>query len=297
MIFENGLVLGIGEILWDLLPEGRQLGGAPANFAFHCKQLGASAIVASSVGNDQPGAKIKDFLAWNHIGDLVQTDPKKPTGVVEVHVDSNGVPTYNIIENVAWDYMHYNSGIGEIAKTADVICFGSLAQRNDVSKLTIQRTLKESNDKCLRIFDINIRQDYYSKQLLIESLILANVLKINGDELDLLIRLLDLPIDPEKAIESLMQQFDLRLLALTMGEKGSSLHMVNERSFLETPKVQVLDTVGAGDSFTAALAVGLLKGLPLSDVHAAAVALSAYVCTMKGATPKHEGLQFFKNHR
>jgi fructokinase len=293
MIFKNGLVLGIGEILWDLLPEGRQLGGAPANFAFHCRQLGASSIVASSVGSDIPGARIKDFLAWNLIGDLVQTDHNRPTGTVEVSLDESGIPSYKIVEGVAWDYIHFNAALGEIAKTADIICFGSLAQRGDVSRETIRRVLTESKKDAFKIFDINIRQHFYDRDLLQISMKLANVLKVNDEELVLLTRLFDLPAEEDQAVRHLVKQFDLRLLALTKGASGSCLYKGDEKSVLETPQVNVVDTVGAGDAFTAALAVGLFKDLPLGEIHKGAVGLSAYVCTREGGTPKHGDLSVF----
>jgi fructokinase len=293
MIFKNGLVLGIGEILWDLLPEGRQLGGAPANFAFHCRQLGAATIVASSVGGDIKGARIKDFLAWNLLGDLVQTDHHRPTGTVEVTLDENGIPSYKIIEDVAWDYIQYNTAIGEIAKTADVICFGSLAQRHHVSRNTILRVLKESKENCLKIFDINLRQNFYDNQILTESLGKANVLKINEEEFNILIDIFGLNADQDTAAGSMIEKFNLKVLALTAGEKGSYLYKPKEKSFIRTPEVKVVDTVGAGDAFTAAMAVGLYKDLPLKKIHEGAVKLSAYVCTRQGATPEHDNLKIF----
>jgi fructokinase len=293
MEIEKGLVLGVGEVLWDLLPEGRQLGGAPANFAYHCAQLGAPSMIASRVGNDQLGAKIKDFLAWNNVGDLVQTDPGKPTGTVEVKLKEQGVPEYNIIEDVAWDFIEFSTSLREAATNADVVCFGSLAQRNAVSRAAIQQVLRHNDKETWRIFDINLRQHYYDEDILSESLNLCNVLKINDEELEVLKEMFGLGSGREEAIEGLVQRYGVKVLALTLGEQGSWLYDGVQRSFMETPRVNVVDTVGAGDSFTAAMAVGLMKEQDLKTIHKAAVQLSAFVCTQKGATPKHGERKFY----
>jgi fructokinase len=292
MTIEKGLVLGVGEVLWDLLPEGKQMGGAPANFAYHCGQLGAPSMIASRVGNDPLGAKIKDFLAWNNVGDLVQTDPEKPTGTVEVELKEQGIPEYNIIEDVAWDFIEFSTSLREAASNAEVVCFGSLAQRSTASRHAIQQVLHHIKKDKWRLFDINLRQDYYDEDIITESVKLCNVLKINDEELEVLKHMFTLPSGQDEAIDAVMQQYGIKLLALTMGENGSWLYDGGKRSYMETPKVDVADTVGAGDSFAAALAVGLMKGQDLETIHEAAVQLSAFVCTQKGATPKH-GVQKF----
>lgn len=280
------IILGVGEILWDMLPEGKQLGGAPTNFAYHACQLGGNGYVASSVGGDSLGREIMNIINKNRMGNLIAIDSIHPTGTVEVTLTDRGIPTYNIIENVAWDYIPVIRKTLDLVGNADAICFGSLAQRNTVSRNSIHEILKVAPVNCLKVFDINLRQQFYTEEIIKQSLELSNVLKINNEELTLLQPFFDLPVDQEKACHTLIRKFDLRLVALTRGENGSYLINSRETSYEETPRVDIEDTVGAGDSFTAAMVVGLLKNKPLKDVHKDAVKLSAFVCTQKGATPE-----------
>ncbi|GJM62989.1 carbohydrate kinase [Persicobacter diffluens] len=279
-------IIGIGEILWDLLPGGKQLGGAPGNFAFHCQQLGAQSYLLSAVGKDGLGDEIQQQLNAQHLGRYITVLPAQPTGTVEVELSSNGIPQYTIHEDVAWDYIPFSPEIQVLAEAAHAICFGSLAQRSAVSASTIRRLLKSAPEDCLKVFDINLRQHFYSKVIIEDSLRLCNVLKINKEELMVLQEFYHLPSEEIAALKSLIGQYQLKWIALTKGAEGSILMDARgEVSELSSPKVVVSDTVGAGDAFTAALVMGILKGQPLKDLHAQAVKIAAFVCTQKGAMP------------
>ncbi len=280
-------VAGIGELLWDLLPQGKQLGGAPFNFAYHAYQAGCQSFVISALGTDSYGDEILsrfDDLALdkNH----VQRTSVFPTGTVTVALDGNGIPSYTIHENVAWDNIAWMSPLEDLAKDLDAVCFGSLAQRNQVSRQTILQFLKATRKDCLRIFDINLRQAFYSKEIIVQSLELANILKLNEDELPVVANLLDLQGDENELCSLIMRDFSLKLIALTKGSKGSTLFTGTEMSDMKVPEVEVADTVGAGDSFTAILVAGLLQNISLERIHKTATEVAAFVCTQKGATPE-----------
>ncbi|WP_010416707.1 carbohydrate kinase family protein [Anaerophaga thermohalophila] len=280
---EKKTIIGIGEILWDILPEGKQLGGAPANFAWHCQQLGARGAVISAVGNDSNGKEIMDFIEKKEIINGISiTD--KPTGTVEVKL-VDGIPEYVIHEDVAWDFIQLNETGKEVLNQADAICFGSLAQRNEVSRDSIIRALEMTPDSCLKIFDINLRQNYYSRDVISSSLKHADVFKINEEELEEVKKLFGFNGSKHSVAKSMLDFFDLQLLAITGGELGSLLLSENDTSEMKTPKVEVADTIGAGDSFTAALAMGILNEYPLQQIHSNAVEISAFVCTRNGAMP------------
>ena len=280
-------VAGIGELLWDLLPQGKQLGGAPFNFAYHAYQAGCQSFVISALGTDSYGDEILsrfDDLALdkNH----VQRTFAFPTGTVTVALDGNGIPSYTIHENVAWDNIAWMSPLEDLAKDLDAVCFGSLAQRNQVSRQTILQFLKATRKDCLRIFDINLRQAFYSKEIIVQSLELANILKLNEDELPVVANHLDLQGDENELCSLIMRDFSLKLIALTKGSKGSTLFTGTEMSYMKVPEVEVADTVGAGDSFTAILVAGLLQNISLERIHKTATEVAAFVCTQKGATPE-----------
>ena len=277
-------VIGIGEILWDLLPEGKQLGGAPTNFAYHADQLGLQSIIISSVGKDAWGDEILDILNSSRIENLV-TRNEKPTGSVSVTIDPEGIPTYVIHEDVAWDYISPSSRAIHVASNIHAICFGSLAQRSETSHEAILNILRITPDTALKVFDINIRQQYYSKDIIAKSLELANILKLNEEEIVIFSEMFGLSGDEYEIMHEILNRFDLKYLTLTKGEKGSWLISKKEESYLDTPKVIVQDTVGAGDSFTATMTAGLLREIPLHEVHQLAVNVSAFVCANKGATP------------
>jgi fructokinase len=280
------VVIGVGEVLWDLLPAGKQLGGAPANFAYHAHALGAEALVVSRVGNDIPGREILDRL--NGLGlrtDGITTDSSAPTGTVSVALDAEGQPTFTIHENVAWDSIEAAGGVLREAARADAICFGTLAQRHPVSRAAIRAVLGAAPPTALCIFDINLRQHFWSRELILESLQSADVLKLNDDELPTLARLLGLAGDESSLLKQLAERFGLKAVALTKGAKGSSLLADGELVHCPGTKIAVADTVGAGDSYTAALALGLLAGHEPERIIEFAHLVADYVCTQPGATP------------
>lgn len=289
----KNLVTGIGEVLWDVLPEGKKIGGAPANFAYHVSQFGLEGRVASAVGRDDLGREILDTFREKGLKCLVETVPY-PTGTVSVTLEGDGIPRYDIKEGAAWDNIPYTPALEVLASESRAVCFGSLAQRGAVSRKTIGRFLDAMPDDALKIFDVNLRQNFYSKEVLEESFGKCNVLKINDEELEVVGKLFGLPgaglgtgaTDcAEERCRALLDRFGIRMLILTCGVKGSHVFGPDGVSSLATPKVEVADTVGAGDSFTAAFASGMLKGMDVAEAHRLAVDVSAYVCTQSGAMP------------
>lgn len=277
----------MGEALWDMLPEGKQLGGAPANFAYHVSQFGLESRVVSAVGQDKLGTEILDSFRARQLASLIETVPY-PTGTVQVELDAAGVPCYNIKEGVAWDNIPYTPVLDELARHTGAVCFGSLAQRSVVSRETIHRFLDvvAATSDTLRIFDINLRQSFYTKDIICDSLRRCNVLKINDEELVAVSRMFGYPgIDLQDKCWILLAKYNLKMLILTCGVNGSYVFTPGEVSFVETPKVQVADTVGAGDSFTAAFTAAILRGRSVKEAHKLAVETSAYVCTQQGAMP------------
>lgn len=281
----NYKVIGIGEILWDLLPEGKQLGGAPTNFAYHADQLGLQSSIISSVGNDSPGDEIFERLNSTKIKNFIGRNDKF-TGTVSITLDAEGIPAYMIHEEVAWDYINPSSEAFEYAGIANAICFGSLAQRSETSHKAILSILKAAPNDALKVFDINMRQQYYNKEIISRSLELANILKLNEEEIIIFAEMFSISGDEYELMHGIMKHFDLSYLTLTKGDKGSWLISGKEESYLDTPKIKVEDTVGAGDSFTATMTAGLLRKKSLKEVHKLAVEVSAFVCTHKGATPE-----------
>lgn len=280
-------VTGIGEILWDMLPEGKKLGGAPANFSYHASQFGFTSHVVSAVGKDIYGDEIAEILSSRNIGSYLQRNDF-PTGTVQVSLDQAGIPAYDIHENVAWDNIVFTEELAELARKTDAVCFGSLAQRNTVSRQTILRFLDEMPDdgRRLRIFDINLRQNFYTKEIVETSMHRCNILKINDEELITVGRLTGHDTsDTRELCGKLLSVYGLELLILTCGAEGSYVFSASDTSFIKTPEVTVADTVGAGDSFTASFVSGLMKGLTVRQAHRLAVDVSAFVCTQNGAMP------------
>lgn len=282
----NKYVVGIGEVLWDVLPEGKKLGGAPANFAYHVSQFGLSSRVVSAIGNDKLGAEIERDFSEKGLEGIIEK-VAYPTGTVQVSLDDNGVPNYTIKENVAWDNIPFTPALKELAQHTCAVSYGSLAQRNIVSRETIHAFLDAMpKEGAYKIFDINLRQNFYTKDIICESLERCNVLKINDEELVAVSRLFGYPgIDLQDKCWILLAKYDLKMLILTCGVNGSYVFTPGHVSFVETPKVAVADTVGAGDSFTAAFVSAVLRGLSVSEAHKLAVNVSAYVCTQNGAMP------------
>lgn len=279
-------VVGLGEALWDCLPEGKKLGGAPANFAYHTSQFGFDARAVSAVGKDALGDEtLKEFDAKNLKYVMPRVD--FPTGTVGVSLDEAGIPTYDIKQNVAWDNIPFTPEIEEVAHHCEAVCFGSLAQRNEVSRKTIYRFLDSTPADCLKIFDINLRQNFYTKDVIKDSLKRCDILKINDEELVTIGRMFGYPgLDIENKCWLILGKYNLRMLVLTCGTNGSYVFTQGELSYQETPKVKVADTVGAGDSFTGAFTAAILNGVPVKKAHEMAVKVSAFVCTQEGAMPK-----------
>jgi len=281
------IIVGLGEILWDLLPDGKILGGAPANFAYHCKVLGADAQVVSAVGKDDLGDEIINKLGKLHIPtNYLAVDKKHPTGTVSVILDEEGHPEYTIHKDVAWDFIPESNEVTSLALLTNAVCYGSLAQRSGVSRETILGFLENTSTDTLNVFDINLRQDYYSKEIIENTLQFTDVFKLNDDELIVMEKMFSLTGSIREQLEQLLKVFELKMIALTKGDKGSELVTADEYSEYISPGVSVADSVGAGDSFTAALVMGMLNGEPLKKLHKRASDLAAYVCTQKGATPE-----------
>ena len=285
----NKYVVGLGEALWDVLPEGKKLGGAPANFAFQAGQFSDGSwqtLAVSALGNDALGDETAREIESKGLRYLM---PRVdfPTGTVQVTLDDAGVPTYDIRQGVAWDNIPFTPEIEDVARNAKAVCWGSLAQRSEVSYNTIHRFLEATPKDCLRIFDINLRQNFYNKDIIRESLRKCNILKINDEELVLIGRMFGYPgLDIENKCWLLLGKYHLDMLVLTAGVNGSYVFSPGAMSFYETPKVKVADTVGAGDSFTGSFCAAILNGKSIPEAHRLAVDVSAFVCTQNGAMPK-----------
>jgi fructokinase len=280
-------VVGLGEVLWDLLPGGACLGGAPANFAYITTLMGDQGVVASRVGEDSRG--IDALRRMEELGldiDHVQTDRSHPTGVVNVTVNGQGVAQYDIAHPVAWDFLEWNSDWQQLAREADAVCFGSLAQRSEKSCATIRQFLAAAPEHTLNVFDVNLRQSYYSAEIVSESMHLADVVKLNDDELPKLMSLLKIPHKEEKtSAKRLIRDFGLEVVCITRGSNGSLL--VQGEQISEHPgfRVRVADTVGSGDAFTAGMVHEYLHGAPLDLMNEVANLVGAWVASEVGAMP------------
>ena len=263
-------IVGLGEALWDVLPEGKKLGGAPANFAYHAGQfLGSDNTIAiSALGEDALADETVEALKEHNLNYLMPRVPY-PTGTVQVTLTGDGIPTYEIKENVAWDNIPFTPEMEEIAKNARAVCFGSLAQRNVVSRENIRKFLDTTPKDCLRICDINLRQQFYSKDVLVDSFNICNILKINDEELVVVNRMFGYDgLDMRQTCEKIVQDYHLKMLVLTCGTNGSYVFTDDGlTSFQDTPKVEVADTVGAGDSFTGSFCACVLNGKPVQEAH------------------------------
>jgi fructokinase len=279
--------VGLGELLWDIFPEGRQLGGAPANFAYMTNLLGDEGIVASRVGRDELGEDAKSRL--EHLGldtSCIQLDSTYRTGIVQVEVDAKGQPTFQIAEPVAWDSFEWTPAWQSLAQKADAVCFGSLAQRSPQSRQTIYAFLKTIRGETTRVFDVNLRQSFYSAQILADSAKQADIIKLNNDELPTVVQLLGFPFhDEESAAQWLLHTFHIKLVCITRGARGSLL--MSEYAKQEHPgiRVDVADTVGSGDAFTAALVYHYLRRDSLATMNEAANRMGSWVASQTGATP------------
>lgn len=283
----NKVIIGMGEALWDCVPEGKKIGGAPANFAYHVSQFGLPSMAVSAIGSDALGDEIVENFDAKRLNYSLARVPF-PTGTVQVEIDANGIPNYDICTDVAWDNIPFTDELQHLAARTRAVCFGSLAQRSAVSRATINRFLDmmPTDADHLKIFDINLRQDFYSKETVMASMARCNILKINDEELVAISRMMEWPgINLEDKCWILLGRFDLKMLILTCGVNGSYVFTPGHISFVDTPKVEVADTVGAGDSFTATFVAAIIAGLPVREAHELAVKVSAYVCTQVGAMP------------
>lgn len=281
----KNIIVGLGEILWDLLPGGKVLGGAPANFAYQTSQFGFEGYAVSAIGKDALGDEIIESLSSKSLNHKIER-VDFPTGTVQVTLDGKGIPQYEICENVAWDNIPFTPEIEDLARKASTVCFGSLAQRSEVSHKTILRFLELLPEDALKVFDINLRQHFYSKEIIDNSLKHSNILKINDDEVVLVAGLYRWNgMEEAEVCRKLVEMYNLKLVILTKGTNGSYVITSGEEFFRPTPKVTVADTVGAGDAFTAGFVASLLRGKTIPEAHKTAVEVSAFVCTQNGAMP------------
>ena len=281
-------VIGLGELLWDIFPDSSQLGGAPANFAYMTSLLGDVGIVASRVGRDNLGLAAKERLESLHLPtEFMQFDSAHPTGVVKVEVDPAGQPTYDIVQSVAWDFMEWTPEWRALAETADAVCFGSLAQRSANSRATIRAFLGAVRPETTRVFDVNLRQTFYSAEVLEESARMADIMKVNHDELPVVAKLMGLSsiYDEVRAAAWLRDKFELKLVCMTRGARGSLLVSAKDSSAHPGYRVSVADTVGSGDAFTAALVYHFLRHASLATMNEAANRMGSWVASETGATP------------
>lgn len=281
-------IVGLGELIWDILPDGKQLGGAPTNFAYLSRLLGNRSIVASRIGADELGREATVRLGRLGISTrYLQRDETHPTGTVGVQIDESGEPRFAMNENSAWDYLEWTASWEELAPRTDAVCFGTLGQRNQQARETILRFLRQTRADALRIFDVNLRHSFFTAEMLAESLRLATVVKLNSEELSIVARMLEVDERGEEAVgRRLISRFGIELVAITRGEKGSRLVKNDETANHPGFQVQVKDTIGAGDAFTATLAHYYLRRAPLSAISEAANRMGAWVATQAGATPE-----------
>lgn len=281
------IVVGLGELLWDIFPSGKSLGGAPANFAYITNLLGNTGIPASRLGSDPLGDDARLQLSRLGLtGDFVQKDSAYPTGTVNVQVDSGGQPRFEILHPVAWDFLEWSAHWQQLAAKTDAVCFGSLAQRSPHSRSTIRSFLQATRPHALRVFDVNLRQNFYSREVIEHGMGLATIVKLNHEELPKLMRLFELePRSEEASARHLLSMHALKVICVTRGTGGSLL--LSSEECCEHPgfRVKVADTVGAGDAFTAALVHGYLRGDPLGEINKNANRVGAWVASQPGATP------------
>ena len=280
-------IVGLGEVLWDLLPSGRQLGGAPANFAYCAHLLGNHGVVVSRAGSDTLGSELRDRLGESGISDeYIQNDPVLPTGTVNVNVDFAGQPEFEITYPAAWDFLEWNGELEQLARSCDVVCLGTLAQRSEQSRSTILKFLQGTRNECLRVFDVNLRQSFYSAEIILQSLEKATAVKLNEHELPIVANLLGIAVN--EFCQSILTRFQLQFVCVTRGEKGSVLlgrDGMHEHSGFQ---IKVKDTVGAGDAFTAGLVHEYLRGSSLAQMNDTANRMGAWVASQAGGMPRVE---------
>lgn len=284
--YKGGVIVGLGEVLWDMFPSGKKIGGAPANFVYHVMKQGFQSLVVSAIGSDDLGNDVITMFKQKNINYQLERT-HYPTGTVRVLLDNAGIPRYEITKNVAWDNIHLTDKLLRLSKSTSVVCYGTLAQRNDVSRNTINAFLDAVPHDTLKVYDINLRQNFYSRETIHESLKRCNIFKINDDELNIVSEIFALSGDFNTQCRELMTRYQLKILILTCGVNGSYVFDNEDISFIATPNVDVVDTVGAGDAFTAVFISSILNGDAIKVAHQKAVDVSAYVCTQAGAMPQY----------
>jgi len=280
------IVIGLGEVLWDVLPDGKQMGGSPLNVVYHCAIAGLDSIVVSAIGTDPLGDEIHDTITNLGLSTKYLQRNRLPTGMVNV-VLNQGIPVFTIQKDVAWDQVTWNTELSQLAINADAAAYGSLGQRSSTSRQTIIKFLQSMRPDALKVFDVNLRQDFFSEAILRDSLNLSSVLKINDQELPVLGRIFNFAGSTSTQIKSLMSLFNIDFVAYTMGAGGSELYSPKGQTYLRAEKVNVKDTVGAGDAFTALLIAGLLNQHTMSEIHHKASKVASWVCENPGAMPPY----------
>jgi fructokinase len=281
------VVVGLGEVLWDVYPDAARFGGAPANFACHVAALGGTAYVVSAVGDDTLGQRAKNELDSKGVNtEFLQVDCNRDTGTVQVSLDELGVATYAFANDTAWDHLQWTDSLWSLARDCDAVCFGTLGQRSEPSKETVQRFVRTTRKDCLRVLDINLRQSFYTAQILEDSMRMASVVKLNDQELAVVCEILGITYaDEQDAMRQISDLYAVPVVAVTRGAQGSAIRLPGTFDQVSPKFVDVVDTVGAGDAFTAALVLGLLRKLPIRSVHEQASKIASFVCTQRGATP------------
>jgi fructokinase len=281
------VIVGIGEALWDVFPDAAHFGGAPANFACHASSLGAEAFMVGAVGADPLGHRALEKLRERGVViSHVRLDPEHATGTVQVSLDETGQASYQFAADTAWDHLKWSDELADLARRADAVCFGTLAQRSAISRQTIRQFVEATPPSSLRVFDVNLRQSFYDAESIRKSLQIASLVKLNDQELPVIQELCGLQsTTPRDLLFELSSRFNLRVAALTRGPAGSLLIADGQEDDSPAPATTVLDTVGAGDAFTAVLVMGLLHQVPLGEINHHANAVAAYVCSQPGATP------------
>jgi fructokinase len=285
----NLTAVGLGEVLFDIFPTGKKLGGAPVNFAYHLKSLGINSYPVSAVGKDKTGRELIQTIQSNSLSTkFIQVNSNFPTGTVRVEINKSGIPDYIIRKNVAWDNIKMSDKLVNLARQCNVVCFGTLAQRSEVSRRTIINFMESLSGNCIKVFDVNLRQSFYSNEIIENSLQLASVLKLNSDELSVVASVFGYTGSTESLLSNLISNFELRSIALTKGSEGSILVALDKVSSLKPETISVVDTVGAGDAFTAGLVYGLLMDFEIEKINSIANLLASFICSKNGATPKLE---------
>ena len=293
-------IFAIGEVLWDMLPTGKKVGGAPGNFAYHCRKLGADADMISRVGDDELGRELLEF--YRSVGlstEYIVVDREHPTGAVDVELDADGQARYIFRDDVAWDHLQADADTLALLQTADAICYGTLAGRRAESLRALEAMIAAPPKTTLRVFDVNLRAPHYTPETVLALLETADILKLNEEELPIIVSMLDqtasdlvtfdpATLDPVALGKWLIDRYGYKMLVLTRGAHGSLLLTSDTMSDYCSRQVQVVDTVGAGDAFTAAAVIGFLNGRPLDEINRTASDLAAKVCTFPGAMTPYE---------